>query len=534
LIYAEKGEGEGERMLKKVLPLTMLAIMVLGLFNLPVTLASPIATFYVEATKTTGLDIDEEFWVIIKFKDFEQLWMWQAGLQWEPDKLECLEVVAFKPYYPESVFAVLAPTRSTAFIDGTIDNTAGKIYPPYAESLKAPGEGVTGTAGVGYPILKARFKVEAYFPDGTTLTPLETEWTAYPNVGTFLPHEDQPLTIYTKTPPAPYGPTAKFSWTPVFPTEGETVTFDGSASKGGFDGTSTRPITEFRWDFESDGTWDAWGPPDTHKIVTHVYPIAGDYAVTLEVYAPGAVPETNSTTKTIKVLPPAMGAQIDLYCQKAPFDGKGPDVESDAFAPQELVILYAKVTYNGDPVSDKLVAFQVNSSDGQAILYRVDDTDSDGIAVVEFRIPSKPPNGTWLAWAIVDVAQTTVADTMPFKVGWIVEILSVTPQANTYKKGETAKFDLEIKNIAKTSKTPTITIVVYDAVGVPIGWYVIPEWYIEPEVTAPITMEIDIPLTAFKSPPSAMVFANAFTDLPSNNGVPYCPEASASFIIESP
>jgi PKD repeat protein len=269
------------------------------------TLASPIATFYVEATKTTDLDIDEEFWVIIKFKDFEQLWMWQAGLQWEPDKLECLEVVAFKPYYPESVFAVLAPTRSTAFIDGTIDNTAGKIYPPYAESLKAPGEGVTGTAGVGYPILKARFKVEAYFPDGTTLTPLETEWTAYPNVGTFLPHEDQPLTIYTKTPPQPNSPIADFSWSPLYPVINEVVTFDASGSQPGFNGTETIPITEYRWDFNGDGTFDK---NETTPTTTWTYTNLGDYDVTLEVWAPGIyppdIPDTNSTTKTITINPP--------------------------------------------------------------------------------------------------------------------------------------------------------------------------------------------------------------------------------------
>jgi len=241
---------------KKSCSYILLALLFLGLFYIPTIVASPLATYYVEATKTTGLDIGEEFWVTILFKDFEQLWTWQTGLQWEPDKLECLQVVAFAPFYPESVFAVLAPGRTTVFVSGGIDNDAGKIYPPYAESLTSPGEGVTGEAGVGYPVLKARFVVEGYFPEGMDLTPIDTKWTAYPDVGTGLPHDVVPLTIYSVTPPAPYGPEAKFTWSPVFPIVNETVTFDASASKPGFDGTSMCPITEYRWDFDGDLIFD--------------------------------------------------------------------------------------------------------------------------------------------------------------------------------------------------------------------------------------------------------------------------------------
>jgi len=517
-------------MYKKVFSIALLTLILFGLFAIPNAKAVTTATYYVEATKTTGLDIDEEFWVIVKFKDFTQLWMWQTGLLWDKSVLTCEELVEFKPFYPESVFAVLAPTRSTAFIDGTIDNAAGKIYPPGAESLKAPGEGVTGTPGTGYPVLKAKFKVTGFFPSGTDLTPIETLWTAYPDYGTTLPHTVQSLTIYSVVPPAPHGPEAKFSWTPVFPKQGETITFDASASKSGFDGTSNKPITEYRWDWDNDGIFDTNVPG---PITTHVFATAGDYPVTLEVYAPGATPETNSITKTVKVLPPSLGAAVDLYCNKVPFDGKGSNVQSDAFAPQELVILYAKVTYNEDPVANKIVGFQVNSSDGQAILYRTAITNDEGVASVEFRIPSNPPFGLWMAWAIVDVAQTTVADTMPFEVGWIVEILSVVPGDTSYKKGTTADFTITIKNISNMSKIVTLTIVIYDDVAVPIAIDKVVGWPIDAlEPGALWYVELNIPLWAFKG--TGTVYVNSFTALPSNNGVPTCPEKSASFLIESP
>ena len=53
--------------------------------------------------------------------------------------------------------------------------------------------------------------------------------------------------------------------------------------------------------------------------------------------------ETTSTSKGI----------IDLYTQKELYSGRGQGQTSDAFAPQELVILYAYVTYNLDPVQTR-------------------------------------------------------------------------------------------------------------------------------------------------------------------------------------
>jgi hypothetical protein len=243
-------------------------------------------------------------------------------------------------------------------------------------------------------------------------------------------------------------------------------------------------------------------------------------------------------TKTVTVASPPLGRQIDLYCQLTANNGKGTNEEADAFAPQALVILYAKVTYNADPVANKLVAFQVNMSNNEALIYRVAMTNGSGIAETEFRIPSNPPGlpvSDWMAWATVDIAEITVYDTMPFKVGWLVYIESVTPGALSYAKGETAHFDLVINNIAKTTKSPLITVVVYDALGVPIGMVEIPAWNIPPESTKPLGVDIDIPMSAFISLPAGSVYANAFTDLPQNNGVPYCPEASSTFqILKAP
>jgi len=84
-------------------------------------------------------------------------------------------------------------------------------------------------------------------------------------------------------PPPPTPPTAEFTWTPMFPTEGETVSFDASASSGGYDGSQVCPITEYWWDWENDGVID---DNDTDPYIDHVFATAGTYEVNLTVYAP--------------------------------------------------------------------------------------------------------------------------------------------------------------------------------------------------------------------------------------------------------
>lgn len=53
------------------------------------------------------------------------------------------------------------------------------------------------------------------------------------------------------------------------------------------------------------------------------------------------------------------GGKIDLFTQKEPSSGKGPNMPSDAFNLGEEVKIYALVTYNDYPVRS-LVAFGIS------------------------------------------------------------------------------------------------------------------------------------------------------------------------------
>jgi len=504
-------------------------LLVFGsLAMLPVHSAST-ATMYVEPASIDGLDIGDTFTATIMFKDFVDLWTWQVQIFWDPSVINC---TGFKygVKLSDNVYEVLAPGRE--YLQNSGGLVPGKLLGTASSLTSPPTTGVTGEAGVGYKLVELYFKVVGY---GSIHTidfddpPLKTFWL---NSASLVkqPCNFEPGTVETIAPPTPYGPTAAFTWTPTIPQNGTDVTFDARSSKPGFDGTHMCPITCWRWNF-GDGT--GWFNCSDKEVWVHNFAEPNTYTVYLEVYAPGAPTETNSTTHDVKVIPPPMGAHIELTApEQAPYDGEGPDVECDAFAPQQMVVLKAKVTYNLDPVEGKIVGFEVLDASGACVTYRTAVTNASGIAVVEFRIPSMPAFGDWLAIAIVDVAQTTVADTMPFKVGWIIEILSVAPLETTYHKCNDMYFTLEIKNIALSTRTTTLTVVVYDECGVPIGQIVVPDWPIEARFDGyyATTMSIHVPTWAFVG--TATVYANAFTALPSLNGVPYCPEQSAEFVIE--
>jgi len=99
-----------------------------------------------------------------------------------------------------------------------------------------------------------------------------------------------------------YPPVANFIWSPSLPTVDESVTFDASTSLSGWNGTHIMPITEYQWDFGDGNTTTT-----TTSIMYHSYKTAGNYYVTLTVYALGATPETNSTTHKVTVISRPVG-----------------------------------------------------------------------------------------------------------------------------------------------------------------------------------------------------------------------------------
>jgi PKD repeat protein len=77
---------------------------------------------------------------------------------------------------------------------------------------------------------------------------------------------------------APPEPQANFTWYPVPPKANQTVTFDATSSKPGWNGTAHPPIVNYTWDF-GDGNVTSGNYP----TIVHMYTAIGNYTVTLTV-----------------------------------------------------------------------------------------------------------------------------------------------------------------------------------------------------------------------------------------------------------
>jgi hypothetical protein len=370
--------------------------------------------------------------------------------------------------------------------------------------------------------------------------------------------------IWHPLPPTP--PEAAFTPpTCTFVYVGDTVNLDGSSSTGGWDTIPVPgeycPIQTYSWeiDFGNDGSIDLYLDGMQTSFVC-LGP--GDVAITLIVYAPDpTAPDTapsyapynnpayrdahNTETHVIHQVPRPIGPNIDVYTNRG---GTGPGIDpstglpyayhaawSDAFGPQEEVTVYAKVTYNDEPVENKPVGFEIVDPTGVSRDFRVAFTDANGIATTTFRIPWQGSNaedmfGDWTIVGTVDIAGTIVKDICKFRFGYILSIRDVVVSNSPLKKMQNLGVAVDIQNISFDSKgkDAKLTITLYDECGVPIGvaWDSIT---VAAEDGMTSIYQIQIPSWAFVG--TGHVYVNLFTNYPYFGGVPYCPEGEAIFII---
>jgi len=253
-----------------------------------------------------------------------------------------------------------------------------------------------------------------------------------------------------------------------------------------------------------------------------------------------------------------LGLAIDLYTQyDPPYGGQGPDMPSDMFGPQQLVDLFALVTYNEYPVQQKLVGFEVRH--GDYVFWREAATDEKGIAHVSFRLPWPCEDpvaeifGKWIVIATVEVAEQVKNDTLGFWVWWKVEVLSVEPKQTEFVQrktgGDDLLFTLEYATYSMQTINVTLTTTVYDELGffigsdyltTTVGWGEYKYYdYLACE-TPPLKTydpwDITIPLPTNAVVGKGTVFGNAFDKFPWLGGTPYCPEVTNTidFYIAKP
>ncbi len=236
-------------------------------------------------------------------------------------------------------------------------------------------------------------------------------------------------------------------------------------------------------------------------------------------------------------------AKVDVYVGQKLHDGKGHDQSSDAFAPQETVTLFAEVLYNGSPVTDRLVAFEVSGPINEIhniTLLRIKATNASGIATLSFRLPWPEEDaevvtfGVWTVYAVVSVAGEKVQDTLTFRTGWIVDIDSVVtvgadsqPQTEFSKETELG-VDLLLMNIAMSPQVATVAIVLCDRLDQQVSSVAFEDVELQPGLTK---MHSVLSIPAWVELGQAKVGVGAFTASLDKGGIAYCPWASTTLWI---
>jgi len=183
--------------------------------------------------------------------------------------------------------------------DSTVLFYPPPVVPPYADFTWSPlspqvGELVTFNGSLSTPDGGTIVSWDWDFGDTITGSG-EIVTHAYSTYGTFtvtlnVTDSECKWDTESKTITVREHPHADFSWSPVSPEVGETVTFNGSLSTP--DGGT---IISYEWDF-GDGSPHKFG-----KIVTHVYNNNGTYTVTLNVTDSEGKWDTESKSITIRI-----------------------------------------------------------------------------------------------------------------------------------------------------------------------------------------------------------------------------------------
>jgi len=235
---------------------------------------------------------------------------------------------------------------------------------------------------------------------------------------------------------------------------------------------------------------------------------------------------------------------VDLFTQKEPYSGRGENVKSDAFGPEERVILYCYVAYGQVPKQDLLVAFEITLPN-LASFSLTSSTNSSGMAIVNFTITTPPLEinasdifGGWFMIANVLIGGVTYHDTLTFDVDRIVKLLSIrTIDENlTYRtsfgKGGDVGVEVILRNKAMIKKSSSLALVIKDELNVPVDYLKVDTFDVQSnEKLVFAYFTLNIPRWAYNG--NATLSVSAFTSSPAEGGVPYCPSLSTTFIISS-
>jgi hypothetical protein len=144
--------------------------------------------------------------------------------------------------------------------------------------------------------------------------------------------------------------------------------------------------------------------------------------------------------------------------------------------------------------------------------------------------------GEWRVVGNIKIGDLNFTDAVSFKVGWIIEIVSLKTmnenhtEQEEFTRGSYVGIELALRNIAMTEKTTTLIVTIYDYMGTFVNETELNDFVVQPNGTLVYTyFFLYVPMSAHVG--QATVYACAYTAPPSSNGVPYSPKVSGYFLI---
>jgi hypothetical protein len=204
--------------------------------------------------------------------------------------------------------------------------------------------------------------------------------------------------------------------------------------------------------------------------------------------------------------------------------------DKTTYSSGDLVSASAKVTANGGAVASMLVGFSIYQQDGTMISTEVASTNGLGTAVYTFNIPTAAVVfGEWSIVASVSVAEVEVTDIAKFNVigsSLAITSISVVNTADTVQKS--SKISLNITVTGTISEGSILTVSIFDSAQIPLDMFTVS---LKPQTqdTAFITAEVTVPSWAFNG--QATIYVNILNAIPPQGGVPYCSQATQTFLI---
>jgi hypothetical protein len=479
--------------------------------------ATDSATTISLSTPPTGLSFGSTFTVNLVINNAVDCAMWAVkNLTWDPSVIELTNI-------DEGTFL----EGSTLFLNTPIETgVVEEITNSLSEAGSYSGSGVLAIL---------TFEVVGYGDSNIVIAGYAVQVDP-------LSNEDFVQSISTTyngiAAPAPTGPTAVIT-SPQNNKNvamGSEITLDGSNSEAASDGVDPIAITAY--------TWSINGPSFSQTLnganpgtVTLSNP--GDYTFELTVNATGATPETDSVTHIVHVFNVSSdGAAVDLYTDRG---GEFAMQNASAYGPQELVTIYANVTYNGAAVPGKDISFEIRDNEGNLVAVRGGTSDDNGVATVSYRIPWPSGNpedsfGKWSIQTTVSFSQVDVTDVVYFTFDYILDAVEVSitnligNSITSVARSNQMKVLVSVSNIRDVAVNCLVCFTLVDEGSVPIQCVTV-NLSADPgdtEETGTGTM-ITIPEWAFVG--TATAYVNVLTNLPSLGGVPFCPEASMNFGI---